>query len=66
MIIMYSDCDIDKKSQVLKKIDETEKCVTRLSDEDIECMKESGEIDNDAYLVIKILKNKNNMKEEQK
>ena len=38
MIIMYDNCDIDEKSQVLRKINKTEKCVTRLSDEDIECM----------------------------
>ena len=62
MIIMYSDCDIDEKSQVLRKINEAEKCFAQISDADIECMKETGVINKDAYTVIKILKNKNKQK----
>ena len=59
---MYSDCDIDEKSQVLRKINEAEKCFAQISDADIECMKETGVINKDAYTVIKILKNKNKQK----
>ena len=62
MIIMYDDCDIDEKTQVLRKISEAEKCFAKLSDTDIECMKETGVINKDAYTVIKILKNKNKQK----
>ena len=62
MIIMYDDCDIDEKSQILRKINEAEKCFAQLSDADIECMKETGVINKDAYTVIKILKNKNKQK----
>ena len=60
MIIMYGDCDIDEKTQVLRKISEAEKCFAQISNEDIECMKNTGAINDDAYLVIKILKNKKN------
>ena len=35
MIIMYGDCDIDEKTQVLRKISEAEKCFAQLSDTDI-------------------------------
>ena len=63
MIIMYSDYDIDEKSQVLRKISEAEKCFAQLSDADIEYMKETGVINKDAYTVIKILKNKNKQKQ---
>lgn len=59
MIIMHDERDIDEKAQILRKISETEKCIARLSDADIECMKNTGMIDDDTYLVIKILKNKN-------
>ena len=59
MIIMHDERDIDEKAQILRKISETEKCIARLSDADIECMKNTGMIDDDIYLVIKILKNKN-------
>ena len=62
MIIMYDDCDIDEKSQILRKINEAEECFAKLSDADIECMKETGVINKDAYTVIKILKNKNKQK----
>ena len=62
MIIMYDDYDIDEKSQVLRKINEAEKCFAKLSDADIECMKETGVINKDAYTIIKILKNKNKQK----
>lgn len=62
MIIMYDDCDIDEKSQVLRKISEAEKCFAQISNADIECMKETGVINKDAYTVIKILKNKNKQK----
>lgn len=62
MIIMYDDCDIDEKTQVLRKISEAEKCFAKLSDADIECMKETGVINKDTYTVIKILKNKNKQK----
>ena len=59
MIIMYDDCNIDEKTQVLRKISEAEKCFAQLSKEDLECMKNTGMINDDTYLVIKILKNKN-------
>ena len=58
MIIMYDDCDIDEKTQVLRKISEAEKCFAQLSDEDIECMRESGEIDDYTYFVIKAFKSR--------
>lgn len=32
MIIMYGDCDIDEKTQVLRKTSEAEKCFARNSD----------------------------------
>ena len=46
MIIMYDNCDIDEKAQILRKISETEKCIARLSDADIECMKNTGLFDD--------------------
>ena len=58
MIIMYGDCDIDEKSQILRKISEAEKCFAQLSNEDLECMKNIGMINDDAYLVIKTFKKK--------
>ena len=62
MIIMYDNYGIDEKTQVLRKISEAEKCFAKLSDADIEYMKETGVINKDAYTVIKILKNKNKQK----
>ena len=56
MIIMYDDCDIKEKSQVLRKINEAEKCFTQISNEDLECMKNTGMINDDAYFVIKAFK----------
>lgn len=56
MIIMYDDCDIDEKTQVLRKISEAEKCFAQISNEDLECMKNTGMINDDAYLVIKTFK----------
>lgn len=58
MIIMYDNCDIDEKTQVLRKISEAEKCFAQLSKEDIECMKNTGMINDDAYFVIKTFKSK--------
>lgn len=58
MIIMYDDYDIDEKSQVLRKISEFEKCFAQISNEDLECMKNTGIINDDAYLVIKTFKKK--------
>lgn len=58
MVIMYNKCDIEK-SQILRKIQEAEKCFAQLSNEDLECMRNTGVINDNAYLVIKILKNKN-------
>ena len=59
MIIMHDHCDIDEKAQILRKVSEAEKCIAKLSDADIEGMENTGMIDDDTYLVIKILKNKN-------
>ena len=58
MIIMYDDCDIDEKTQVLRKISEAEKCFAQISNEDLECMKNTGMIDNNTYLVIKAFKSR--------
>lgn len=56
---MHDHCDIDEKAQILRKVSEAEKCIAKLSDADIEGMENTGMIDDDTYLVIKILKNKN-------
>ena len=56
MIIMYDDCNIDEKTQVLRKISEAEKCFAQLSDEDLECMKNTSTINDDTYFVIKTFK----------
>ena len=58
MIIMYDDYDIDEKSQVLRKISEAEKCFAQISNEDLECMKNTGMINDDAYFVIKVFKSR--------
>jgi len=55
---MYDDCDIYEKSQVLRKINEAEKCFAQISNEDLECMKNTGMINDDTYLVIKTFKKK--------
>lgn len=58
MIIMYDDCDIDEKTQVLRKINEAKKCFAQISNEDLECMKNTGIINDEAYFVIKAFKSK--------